>query len=123
MQLIAVGLVGICFGVVLASLKVPQIRWVPLVCVSLLVVVAVAMFHQVATISLVDGLFFVLSVAISTSLYAGAMWKRESVDPSLGYWEWVIRDLTQPSYGRRVHESVSPRPEGHEHEGQRQPAS
>ncbi|MDJ0314052.1 hypothetical protein [Arthrobacter sp. H35-D1] len=58
--------------------------------------------------SLLDGFIFCFSLLIASSLYAGVLWKRVGIDPTVSFWGWVWRDFINPGYLRRSQrESVS----------------
>lgn len=95
--------VGVCLGILAAESRVPYIRWVPLASEFILGMVTIALMLKFSSpqTGLVDGLIFCFSVVVASSLYAGVLWKRVGIDPTLSYWGWVRRDFTNPGYLRR----------------------
>lgn len=103
MQLLIFSVVGISAGVVLAGLRVPKVRGLPLICATVLAGVAVAGLLQLEAASLGEGLALLVGAVLASALYSGWLWQRGGLDPSVTYWGWVQRDLTNPSYGRRLY--------------------
>lgn len=97
MYLIALGLAAVCLGVIEAGSRVPKIRWAPLACDLLLVVALVGIMIQQVGLNLLPGAI-VLAVChqLGSTLYAGALWRREGLEPNLSYWSWVWLDLAHP---------------------------
>lgn len=104
MHVVAIGVVGICLGVIAAGSRAPLVRWVPTASALLLVVVtAVIATLQQGGNPLVGGLVLVVCFQIGSMLYAGAIWKREALEPGISYWGWVWRDLSHPAYLRNLY--------------------
>jgi hypothetical protein len=113
--LIAIALVGVCLGVLTASTRVPRIRVVPFIGSLVIVVAAVIVSLQFEATSLLGGIVFAASVLISSSVYAGVLWKREDLEPGLTVWDWMLRDFTHPRYVRELYLEAHSAPQVDEH--------
>ncbi|MBN9153876.1 MAG: hypothetical protein J0J05_07835 [Microbacterium sp.] len=92
--LIAV-LVGSALGVLFADGRIPSVRRGPLIATAVLAVscsAVLVLLHADAFVALA----FVVSVAVSSSLYAGAAWSAAGLDTHLPYWGIVWRYALSP---------------------------
>ncbi|WP_018134316.1 hypothetical protein [Acaricomes phytoseiuli] len=95
--------VGICIGVILATGRVPKIRWVPLIAAGVLLAVAIFGFQNLRLVSTGEALLLLLSILISMVLYSGVLWDRQKLDPQVTYWGWAWRELIHPGYARALY--------------------
>lgn len=101
--------VGICIGVVLTAGRVPKVRWAPLAVAIVLLLLAVFGFREMKPISLSEAFLLLISAVLAATLYAGALWDRQKLDPQVNAWGWAWREFTNPGYARALHrERLSP---------------
>ncbi|WP_344751243.1 hypothetical protein [Gryllotalpicola koreensis] len=84
----------------MASTRVPQVRWLPMISARLLVITAVVVLISYERRSLLDGLLLVVAAIVASALTGGYLWSREGLRPSMSFWSWVWVDLTNPGYAR-----------------------
>ncbi len=94
-------LVGLCIGVVMASARVPKTRWLPFIASIVLLTVCLLGFSTLRPVSIGEALLVLVSILLGSSLYAGAFWSRQRLEPNVSYIGWVWRDLSRPGYVRR----------------------
>lgn len=96
-------LIGICLGVIGASSRVPNYRWSPLIASTILLVGVGFKFPELTLVTYSEAIYLFVGAYIANALYAGVLWMREDLEPGIGYWGWVKRDMTHPGYLRALH--------------------
>ncbi|WP_018134015.1 hypothetical protein [Acaricomes phytoseiuli] len=94
---------GICVGVIFAASRVPKTQWGTSIVGIVLLVLTLFGFQEMKLISFGESLLLLASTIISTSLYAGVLWKQENLDPSVTVWGWAWRDFIRPSFARDIY--------------------
>ncbi|MBG6192259.1 hypothetical protein IWX64_003229 [Arthrobacter sp. CAN_A212] len=112
MMLIGIAIVGACLGVVLASARVPKVKWAPVISCLILSGAAAAVLVFRGQVLLVEGLMLPLGLIIAEALYAGALWMQLRLEPGVTYWDWVVRSVTRSGYLRRMYGAQQTRNDG-----------
>ena len=106
MEMVIAIVVGACLGLLLSESRIPRIKIVPSIGADVVALIAMALLLTHTPNPTPVALVFVGATVVSSALYAGVLWKREDLDPTVTYWGWVMRELTHPRYARELyHES------------------
>jgi hypothetical protein len=99
-------LAGAALGLLLSEARIPRVKTAPLAGVAVLGVLAVVLIITRAGNPTAVAFTFLIATIVSFALYAGVLWQREQLDPTVNYWGWVRRELTHPRYGRELSEDA-----------------
>ena len=100
---VLMALAGASLGVVLASVTVPHIRWLPILSASTLVILAAVALLLMDVTNFAAALVFVAALVASSTAYAAALWR--ALMPELpNSFGWFYRvALTRPAYLRDLY--------------------
>ena len=102
-QLVIIAVLGLCLGVLLATVRIPEVQWIPSLSLILLTVGAVLGMEEMWEAGLLGGLVFLASVLLGSFLYSGRLWQRLDLEPGVSYLQWAGRDLLHQGYLRRLY--------------------
>ncbi|WGD38539.1 hypothetical protein [Lysinibacter sp. HNR] len=101
--MLIIGLAGLAIGVLVASSRVPRMRWIEFFSTLALLVPVIWLMVQMGYNSFFETLTLVVTVLLASALYAGLLWKRENIDPSVTYWKWVWMECVNSRYVRSMY--------------------
>ncbi len=101
--LIIIAVLGLCLGVLLATVRIPETQWIPFLSLILLTVGSVFALRELWQAGLTGGLVLLAGILLGSSCYAGRLWQRLDMEPGVSYLQWAWRDLLHQGYLRRLY--------------------
>ncbi|MBO0898336.1 hypothetical protein [Arthrobacter sunyaminii] len=108
--LIIIAILGLCLGVLLATVRIPEIRWVPFLSLILLTVGAVLAIQRIWEVNILGGLVLLLGTLLGSFFYSGKLWQRLDLEPGVSYLQWAQRDLLHQGYLRGLYRTERAEP-------------
>lgn len=102
MELLLSVVAGACLGALLAWARVPRLRWLPLVCVLLLMGVSVIAIALYASWPFLDGLAFAVTALATSWGTSAAIWTRRGLGEVFSPWQLTWMSATRPGFLRGV---------------------
>ncbi|MEN2737893.1 hypothetical protein ABCS02_08890 [Microbacterium sp. X-17] len=102
MQYVIVGIAGLAAGVLLATARVPRLRWVPFLALFVLLVIAAVAGSLAIGLGIVDGLVFLAATVASSVAYAAWLWRDLGTVPGT-FWQLVRDETLRPESLRAAH--------------------
>lgn len=101
--LIIIAMAGLCLGVILATVRIPTIQWIPSLSLLLLGIGVVLGVSRIWEINLLAGLILIITAQAGSFLYSGKLWQQQGLEPGLTYMDWAKRGFLHEGYLRRLY--------------------
>lgn len=107
METLVIAIAGLCFGVLLARVRIPRFEPLPMICTLVLVAIGIVGMTPWAGGLLVNGLTFVVAAAGATCLYGAELWKKNGLGEPFSFWQLVWMSAIRPGYLQAVHDQAT----------------
>lgn len=101
--LIIIAIAGLCLGVLLATVRIPTVQWIPSLSLLLLGIGVVLGIGRIWEINLLAGLILIIAAQIGSFFYSGKLWQQQGLEPGLTYMDWAKRGFLHEGYLRRLY--------------------
>lgn len=101
--LIIIAVAGLCLGVLLATVRIPTVHWIPFLSLLLLGIGVVLGISQIWEINLLAGIILIITAQIGSFFYSGKLWQQQGLEPGLTYMDWAKRGFLHEGYLRRLY--------------------
>ncbi|MCD2441822.1 hypothetical protein LQ757_05965 [Agromyces sp. SYSU K20354] len=97
MDLVVMGIAGLCFGILTAQTRTPRFQLLPFLSLLFLLLIAVIAVIQSGYGSPIGPFVFLAADIVAHAFYSAHIWRREGLDQMYTFWQLVWIDGWYPN--------------------------